>query len=40
MDVTVQMWKEDITKGLLIRYELYEDEDLKKFRWWLDLVLW
>lgn len=36
MDVTVEMWKEDIKKGLLFIFELYEDDRYP--RWWLDIV--
>jgi hypothetical protein len=35
MDITVKMWKEDIPKGLLFLYELYND----KFpHWWLNKI--
>ena len=27
MDLTIQMWKEDISKGLLFEFELYKDHD-------------
>jgi len=37
--ITVTMWKEDIQKGLLLKSELYNDENLKEFKWWLDKVL-
>jgi hypothetical protein len=37
MDVTVKMWREDIRDGILLKYELYEDE--KYPNWWLDKVL-
>ena len=39
MDVTVKMWREDLEKRILFRYELYEDKNLSQFSWWLDLVL-
>jgi len=39
MDVTVKMWNEDIKRGLLFKFELYQDPDLKDFHWWLDRVL-
>jgi len=34
MDVTVKMWREDIRKGLLYKYELYEDPELEPFKEW------
>jgi hypothetical protein len=37
MDVTIAMWHEDIPKGLLTKFELYNDPDLPD--WWLDKVL-
>jgi hypothetical protein len=37
LNVTVAMWKEDITKGLLLKYELYDDPNLPD--WWLNKVL-
>lgn len=37
MGVTVDMWKEDLRKGLLFRHELYEDPNYP--HWWLDQVL-
>lgn len=39
MDVNVKMWREDIQKGLLKKYELYSDPEMKNFHWWLDKVL-
>lgn len=36
LNITVAMWKEDITKGLLFIVELYQD---KKFpHWWLNRI--
>lgn len=37
MDVSIQMWREDIAKGLLFKFELYEDPLFP--HWWLDKVL-
>ncbi len=37
MEVTVRMWREDISKGLLFTWELYEDGRFP--HWWLDEVL-
>lgn len=37
LNVTVAMWKEDISKGLLFKHELYKDPTLPD--WWLDSVL-
>lgn len=37
MDVTISMWREDITKGLLFVWELYADPALPD--WWLDKIL-
>ena len=34
MDITITMWKEDIKKGLLFIWELYEDDNLPN--WFLD----
>lgn len=39
MDVTVGMWLQDIRSGWLKKSELYEEEELKPFHWWLDKVL-
>ncbi len=36
LNLTVNMWKEDIQKGLLFKKELYEDSELPN--WWLDKV--
>ena len=38
MDVTVAMWNEDIEKGLLFPFELYEDKDFAGWHWWLDKI--
>ena len=37
MDVGIEMWREDIEKGLLFKWELYDSPDLPD--WWLDKVL-
>jgi hypothetical protein len=37
MDVTIEMWKQDIKNGLLFKKELYEDENIPD--WFLDKVL-
>ena len=37
LNVNVAMWKEDISRGMLCRRELYEDPKLP--HWWLDSVL-
>jgi len=37
LNVFVDMWKEDLKKGFLFKFELYEDPDLPD--WWLDKVL-
>ena len=37
MGVSVSMWKEDLGKGYLCKWELYEDPNLP--HWWLDQVL-
>ena len=37
LNLTVAMWKEDISKGYLFKNELYEDYNLPD--WWLDKVL-
>lgn len=37
LNVNVAMWKEDIEKGLLFKFELYNDSGLPN--WWLDKVL-
>lgn len=37
MDVTINMWKEDLKKGLLFKKELYEDEVIPD--WFLDKIL-
>lgn len=37
LNVTVDMWKEDLEKGLLFKQELYDD--VKYPTWWLDSVL-
>lgn len=34
LSVQVEMWKNDIRKGLLFKWELYEDEQFP--HWWLD----
>jgi hypothetical protein len=41
MDLTVKMWKEDMSgyPPLLCRYELYREEKFKNYHWWLDRVL-
>jgi len=36
LNVTVQMWREDIKRGLLFKNELYEDDKFP--HWWLDSV--
>lgn len=36
LSLHVTMWKEDIAKGLLQKYELYEDGTFP--HWWLDRV--
>lgn len=36
LSVSVAMWKEDVSKGLLFKQELYDDPDLP--HWWLDNV--
>jgi hypothetical protein len=37
LSVTVKMWKEDISQGLLFKHELYDDPKFP--HWWLDSVL-
>jgi len=37
LNVTVTMWKEDIEKGLLFKFELYDDPKFPD--WWLNKVL-
>jgi len=37
MDVSVEMWKEDIEQRLLTKFELYDDPEIPN--WWLDKVL-
>jgi hypothetical protein len=37
MQITVNMWREDIKKGLLFVWELYEEKRYPN--WWLDEVL-
>ncbi len=37
MDITLAMWEEDITKGELTKFELYQKEVYPT--WWLDQVL-
>lgn len=39
MDVTIQMWRQDLKDGLLSRIELYREPDFKNYHWWLDKVL-
>ena len=36
LSVHVEMWREDISKGLLFKKELYEDEKFP--HWWLDSI--
>lgn len=36
LNLTIAMWKEDIIKGTLRKYELYDDPNLPN--WWLDKV--
>lgn len=36
LNVNVATWLEDIRKGYLFKYELYEDPDLPD--WWLDKI--
>lgn len=36
LNITVAMWKEDIAKGTLFLFELYNDENYP--HWWLDRV--
>lgn len=36
LNVSVKMWKEDVSKGMLMVWELYEDEKFPN--WWLDSV--
>ena len=36
LSVHVEMWREDIGKGLLFKHELYEDEKFP--HWWLDSI--
>jgi len=36
LNVNVAMWKEDIKKGLLTKYELYSDPQIPD--WWLDKI--
>lgn len=36
LSVHVQMWKEDISKGLLFKIELYQDPKFP--HWWLDSI--
>ena len=36
LNVQVEMWKEDIQKGLLFKRELYDDGRYPK--WWLDSI--
>jgi len=35
-NVVIKMWKEDIEKGLLFKYELYNDPEIPD--WFLDKV--
>ena len=37
LNLNVTMWKEDIERGLLFKWELYEDPKFP--HWWLDKVL-
>ena len=37
LNLQVTMWKEDISKGLLRKFELYEDGNYP--HWWLDRVI-
>jgi len=37
LNVNVSMWKEDLERGYLFKWELYEDPKLPD--WWLDKVL-
>lgn len=37
MGVNIAMWKEDIAKGYLFKFELYQDPTYP--HWWLDKVL-
>ena len=37
MDITLSMWREDIGRGHLSKYELYKSGDFP--HWWLDSVL-
>jgi len=36
LNITVAMWKEDISKGLLFKCELYDDPNLPD--WWLHKI--
>ncbi len=36
LNLTVSMWFEDIPKGLLFKFELYDDPSLPD--WWLDKI--
>ena len=36
LSVNVEMWKEDLQKGNVFLWELYEDDDIPS--WWLDKV--
>lgn len=37
LNVTINMWKEDLSKGYLFKHELYQDSKFPT--WWLDSVL-
>lgn len=39
MDATVSMWREDIGDGMLLKYELHEDQTFDGVRWWMGRVL-
>jgi hypothetical protein len=36
MDVNIEMWREDMNKGLFFRFELYDDPDIPD--WWLNKI--
>jgi len=36
LSLNVTMWKEDISKGLLFKHELYADQKFP--HWWLDSI--
>lgn len=39
MGVTASMWSEDISCGMLMKFELLDDPTLRGIRWWVERVL-